>query len=442
MTRSMKSLEAEYHKSTPKSRAQWERGNPVMPGGVIKGAYFNSPYPHYVERAEDCYVWDIDGNRYVDFGNHHSAMLLGHSHPDVVAAIKQEVERGLGMGGPTTLEAEIAEEITARFPSIDKVRFTNSGTESSLHVTRMVRAITGRPKIAKFEGAYHGSHDALEVSTSPSLDKAGPSDSPNSVAAWQGMYPSVEEDTVILPYSDRESVTLILTEHKDEIAGVFYDAKRGLMDVSHDFTRFVSEITEELDIPMVMDEVVTFRTGYSGAQGLAGVEPDITYFGKAFGGGLPMGVIGGKERFMDMIDNSREPTGLSQSGTFSGNNFTLAASLANLRALTPEVFEHFDSLGGRLHAGIAKAFDSASVPSQVLSEGAAVAYYLSDKPIRDYRSTVQYPNQELTGRVNMGLLLKGYSLRGGTQFTISQPMTTEHIDGLVKALEQVLSDED
>ncbi len=442
MTRSIQSLEEEYREKTPKSRSQWERGKPVMPGGVIKGAYLDSPYPHYVERAEGCYVWDIDGNRYVDFGNHHSAMLLGHSHPDVVAAIKQEVERGFGLGGPTTLEAEIAEEITARFPSIDKVRFANSGTESSLHVTRMVRAITGRPKIAKFEGAYHGSHDALEVSTASPLDKAGSSDSPNSVAAWKGMYPSVEEDTVILPYSDRESVELILREHKDEIAGVFYDAKGGLMDVSHDFTRFVREITKELEIPMVMDEVVTFRTGYSGAQGLAGVEPDITYFGKAFGGGLPVGVIGGKERFMDVIDNSGEPTGLSQSGTFSGNSFTLAAGLANLRALTPQVFEHFDALRGRLHSGMSKAFDSAGVPAQVLSEGAAVAYYLSDKAIRDYRSMAQYPDQELAGRINMGLFLKGYSLRGGIQFTISQPMGTEHIDGLVEALGQVLIEGD
>ncbi len=440
MTRSMQSLEAEYREKTSKSRAQWERGKSSMPGGVIKGAYLDSPYPHYVERAEGCYVWDIDGNRYVDFGNHHSAMLLGHSHPDVVAAIKQEVERGFGLGVPTTLEAEIAEEITGRFPSIDKVRFTNSGTESSLHATRMVRAITGRPKIAKFEGAYHGSHDALEVSTSTPLDQAGPSDSPNSVAAWDGMSRSAEEDAVILPYNDRESVELILREQKDEIAGVFYDAKGGLMDVPHDFTRFIRDITEELDIPMVMDEVVTFRTGYAGAQGLAGVEPDITYFGKAFGGGFPVGAIGGKDRFMEIIDNSGEPTGLNQSGTFSGNSFTLAAGLANLRALTPELFDQLDGLRGRLHAGMEKAFDCAGVPAQILSEGAAAAFYLSDKPVRDHRSMLEGPDHELTSRINMGLLLKGYSLRGGIQFTISQPMGTEHIDGLVEALGQVLSE--
>jgi glutamate-1-semialdehyde 2,1-aminomutase len=186
--------------------------------------------------------------------------------------------------------------------------------------------------------------------------------------------------------------------------------------------------------------VVTFRTGYSGAQGLAGVEPDITYFGKAFGGGFPVGAIGGKDRFMEIIDNSGDPTGLSQSGTFSGNSFTLAAGLANLRALTPELFEQFDGLRERLHAGMARVFGSAGIPAQILSEGAAAAFYLSDKPVRDHRSMVEGPDHELTGRINMALLLKGYSLRGGIQFTISQPMGTEHIDGVVEALEQVLAE--
>ena len=287
MTRSKESLVEEYRARTPKSRAQWERGVPVMPGGVIKGAYWSPPYPHYIARAEGCHIWDIDGNRYVDFGNHHSAMMLGHSHPDVIAAVQREVDRGLGLGGPTELEAEIAEEITGRFPSIDKVRFCNSGTEASLHATRMVRAKTGRPKVAKFEGGYHGSHDALEVSSAPPLDQAGPADSPNAVAAWEGMSRSAEEDAVILPYSDRESVELILREQKDEIAGVFYDAKPSSWEVSEDFTRFIRDITSELGIPMVMDEVVSFRSGPGGAQGRAEVEPDVTIFGKAFGGDSP-----------------------------------------------------------------------------------------------------------------------------------------------------------
>ncbi len=158
MVRSLESLHEEYTAKNPKSRAQWERSRATMPAGVIKGAYTRSPFPFYVDHSDGCTLTDIDGNVVVDFGSHHSAMILGHTHPEVAVAVEQEIERGLGLGNPTDLEAEISEEMVNRFPSIDKVRFTNSGTESSLHAARLIRAKTGRPKVAKFEGAYHGSH--------------------------------------------------------------------------------------------------------------------------------------------------------------------------------------------------------------------------------------------------------------------------------------------
>ncbi len=435
----MDSLVEEYRRRTPKSRAQWERGAPVMPGGVIKGAYWTSPYPHYVDKAKGCYVWDIDGNRYVDFGNHHSAMVLGHSHPDVVAAVRGEIDRGFGLGGPTDLEAEIAEEITGRFPSIDKVRFCNSGTEASLHATRMVRAITGRPKIAKFEGAYHGSHDAVEVS---SAGAAGPADSPDPVAAWKGMSRAAEEDAVILPYSDRESVELILRERKDEIAGVFYDAKPGSWEISDDFTRFVRDVTAELGIPMVMDEVVSFRSGPGGAQGLAGIEPDVTIFGKAFGGGFPIGAIGGKDEYMQILDNTGEPTGMGQSGTFSGNSFTLAAGLATIRGLTPEVYAHVDRLRERLHEGLVGVFEEAGQPARVVSAGAGLDFYMTDQPMNSYRSVSTLPDAELADRIGLALFLKGFSMRGGIGATISAPMQDKHIDGFLQAMQELLSESD
>ena len=335
MVRSWESLESEFRRVTPKSYAQWESGKSVMPGGLIKGAYWSPPHPVYVDRAEGCYFWDLDGREYVDFANHHTAMILGHSHPDVVEAVQNEVKRGFGLGGPTTLEAEMAEELAKRFPSIDEVRFTNSGTESSLHATRLVRKVTGKQKIAKFEGAYHGSHDAVEISVTPAEERAGAADSPVPVAGQQGMAEGSEDNIVMLPYSQPETVELILREHQDELAGVFYDGKPGMLDISREFTRFVREITQELGLPMIMDEVVSYRVGYGGYQALCDVEPDLTIFGKIVGGGLPVGAIGGKSELMDVLDNTGSPTGLGQSGTFSGNNFTLAAGLATLRALTP-----------------------------------------------------------------------------------------------------------
>jgi glutamate-1-semialdehyde 2,1-aminomutase len=442
MVRSNESLQEEYRRVTPRSRAQWERAKKSMPGGIIKGAYASNPYPHYVAKADGCHIWDLDGRKYVDFGNHHTTTLVGHNHSEVVQAIKDEADRGFGLGAPTTLEAEIAEEIADRFASIEQVRFTNSGTEASLHATRMVRAISGKPKVAKFEGAYHGTHDALEISVNTPIDESGPAESPTPVASQDGQSRSAEDDVVILPYSDRESAELILREHKDEVAGVFYDAKPGMWDISKDFTRFVRDITREMGILMVMDEVVSLRTGYGGAQTAAGVEPDISIFGKAMGGGLPVGVIGGKAEVMELLDHTQGAGHILQSGSFSGNNFTLAAGLATLRALTPEVYAHLGSLSARLHAGLERAFTDAGVPHQVLSEGAAANFFITDRPATSYRTVAMNHDAAMYERIALGLFLKGYSLRGGIGFTVSAPMENGHIAGVVEALEQVLAEKD
>ena len=306
----------------------------------------------------------------------------------------------------------------------------------------MVRAISGKPKVAKFEGAYHGSHDALEVSVNAPVDALGPADSPTPVASQDGQSAGAEDDVVVLPYSDRESVELILREHKDEVSAVFYDAKPGMWDISRDFTRFVRDVTRELGIMMVMDEVVSFRTAYGGAQTAAGVEPDLTIFGKALGGGLPVGVIGGRAEVMGLLDHTQGAGHVLQSGSFSGNNFTLAAGLATLRALTPEVYEHLGALSARLHAGLEHAFTNAGMPHQVLSEGAAANFFITDKPITNYRAMAESHDGEMYERIALALFLKGYSLRGGIGFTISAPMREEHVDGLVEALESVLGESD
>ena len=439
MVKSWEALEQEFRSLTPRSRAQWERGKPVMPVGLIKDAYWSRPHPIYMERADGCHLWDLDGRKYVDFGNHHTAMILGHNAPEVIEAVESELKRGIGLGAPTALEAEMAEELTSRFPSVEKIRFTNSGTESSLHVTRLVRAISGKPKVAKFEGAYHGSHDALEHSVSPSEEAAGPSDSPKSVADWKGMARGSEDDVVVLPYNQRESVELILREHQDEVGAVFFDGKPGLFDVPPDFTHFLRDLTRELGMIMVMDEVVSIRAGHGGYQGSVDVEPDLTYFGKIVGGGFPVGALGGRADLMDILDSTETNRGLRQSGTFSGNNFTLAAGLATLRALTPEVLDHLDGLRARLHAGMEEVFGRAGVPCQVLSSGSIVSFHLTDQPIRDFRSALS-SDKDLFGRITLALLIKGQFTQQGLGFSLSRPMGTEEIDGVLSAIEETLAE--
>lgn len=442
MVRSLESLHEEYTARNPRSRAQWERGRATMPAGIIKGAYWKDPFPFYVAGAEGCYLTDIDGHVLVDFASHHSAMIVGHSHPDVVAAVQAEIARGFGLGNPTDLEAEVAEEIVRRFPSIEKVRFTNSGTEASLHATRLIRAKTGKPKVAKFEGAYHGSHDSLEQSTSPPVDAAGPADAPVTMPANPGVASGSEDLVVMLPYNDPESVELILREHRDEVAGVFYDGKPGMVDVPDEFTHFVRNITAEFGMYMVMDEVVSYRVGRSGYQGMSGVEPDLTIFGKIVGGGMPVGAFGGKSELMDLMDNSDGAPVVSASGTFSGNNFTLAAGLATMRALSDEVYEHLDSLGRRLQMKLGPVFDRGGIPNQVLAAGSIVNVYLTDRPVRDYRSSASHDGA-LFNRISLAVHLKGYALGvPPMSMMLSSPMTTEHVDGLVEALEEAVAEKD
>ncbi len=442
MVRSLESLNEEYTAKNPKSQAQWERGRATMPAGVIKGAYMRSPFPFFVASSDGCHLTDIDGNVVVDFGSHHSAMILGHTHPDVTAALQAEIERGLGLGNPTELEAEISEEIVDRFPSIEKVRFTNSGTESSLHTARLIRAKTGKAKVAKFEGAYHGSHDGLEHSISPPIDEAGPGDSPMTVPANPGVAPTSEDLVVMLPYNDPESVELILREQKDEVAGVFYDGKPGMLDVPDEFTHFLRDLTKELGLYMVMDEVVSYRVGRAGYQGLAGVEPDLTIFGKIVGGGMPVGAIGGSEEIMGLMDNTDGPPVLAPSGTFSGNNFTLAAGLATMRGLTDEVYEHLDSLGSRLGRKLGPVLDDAGISNQVLAVGSVVNFYLTDSHVRDYRSFKTHDGA-LFERISLAVHLKGYSLgQPPMSMMLSSPMTNDIIDGLIEAVEEALAEED
>ncbi len=435
--KSLETLDAEYRKLTPKSLAQWEASRATMPGGVAKGAYWHPPHPIYMERGNGCYLWDLDGRQYVDFANHHTAMLLGHSPPGVASAVEDYLRRGINLGAPTTLEAEIASELCDRLRSVEKVRFANSGTEASLHATRLVRAATGKPKIAKFEGAYHGSHDAVEVSVRVSPEFAGDPDAPKSVPDWDGMSRDASVDTIILPWGRPESVELILREHQNELAAVFYDGKPGFYDVPDEFTRFVREATERLGIPMVMDEVISFRMGPGGYQGLCGVEPDLTIFGKVIGGGLPVGAIGGRAELMDLLDDTQPGRRLMQSGTYSGNPLTLAAGLANLRALTPDTYEHLDRIGAMLSNGLVDCFQRTDTEAQVVSRGSLVSFYFTDRPVRGYRDAAS-SDGALTERLFKGLLIEGYFM-GGNQAVLSSPMGDEHIEGLLAATERVLT---
>ena len=259
------------------------------------------------------------------------------------------VNNGIVFGAPNAFEKPIAEHICKRIPSIDKVRFTNSGTEAVMNALRLARAYTGKPKIAKFEGGFHGTTDDAEISISPPLDEAGADESPNAVAQYKGINQGIIDNIVVMPYNDPEAVDLILTENKEDVAAVIYDPKSGNYDIPHEFLRFVADKCKELGILFIMDEVKSLSVAYGGFQELAGVDPDITTLGKLVGGGMPVGAFGGKAHIMDMMSGNR---GISSGGTYSGNPMTLAAGLAHMEGATPEVYVHLKQLGREAAAGV------------------------------------------------------------------------------------------
>ncbi len=435
----VETLTSAYRAGSPRSREEFERARAQMPGGA-KGAYFFAPYPLTMERGEGCYLFDVDERRFVDFAGHHTAQVLGHGNPAVMKAVYAQLEHGIVLGAPTGAETELAAEICRRVASVERIRFCNSGTEATLHAIRLARGFTHKPKIAKFEGGYHGSHDAVEISVAPPLDLAGPADAPNAVPGAGGLSPHAAEEIVILPYNDEAAVERLIVQHAHELACVIFDPRAGILPQRPQFVRFLREVTQRHGLLLIMDEIVGFRTGRSGLQKAYGISPDLTTFGKIIGGGFPAGAFGGRADIMDLLDNTRGRTGFYQSGTFSAHPVAMAAGLATLKQLTPDAFAHLNGLGDRLRAGLNDLFARERVEAQVVGTGSLFSIHFSREPVVDYRSLAR-ADKAMSGRVFLSLLGQGYYLSQGlTMSAVSLPMETYHVDGLVEAVGHALAE--
>jgi glutamate-1-semialdehyde 2,1-aminomutase len=432
-------LHERYRAASPRSRECFEQGRAVM-CGAAKGAYFYEPYPLTMQRGEGCFLYDIDGQRFVDFANHHTAQVLGHRHPAVDEAVRAQLDRGIVLGAPLGIEAELSLEMCRRVASLDRIRFCNSGTEATLHAVRLARGFSGRPKIAKFEGGYHGSHDVVEVSVSPSLDKAGPETEPNSVPTAGGISPNAAKEVVVLPYNDEASVEWLVTRHRHELACVIFDPKAGILPQRKEFVQSLREITRKNDVLLILDEIVSFRVGVGGFQECYGITPDLTTFGKLIGGGFPVGAFGGRADVMDLFDNTRGSTGFFQSGTFSAHPVSMAAGLATLKQLTPDTFAHLNDLGDRLRTGLNELFDRNRIASRAVGIGSLFSIHFTDEDVVNYRSLAR-TDKTMTHPLFLGLLEQGQFLSHGLSMNaLSLPMQTGHIDGLIDAVGHVLAE--
>jgi glutamate-1-semialdehyde 2,1-aminomutase len=432
---------AEYTAKTSRSRALHEEAVGVMPGGNSRTTTFFDPYPFYFQRGQGAHIWDVDGTERIDFNNNYTSLVIGHAHPDVIKAVQAVAESGLSFPGPTEHEVRLAEMLTRRIPSLESVRFTNSGTEATMNAVRLARAFTGRPRLAKFEGAFHGTHDWVMVSVTPDPKTAGNRKRPKPVAWSSGIPPAVLKHTVVLPWNDREACAEILAREGDQIAGLIVDpllANAGLVPPAEGFLPFLREETERRGIVLIFDEVISFRVAWGGAQELFGVRPDLTTLGKIIGGGLPVGAFGGRRDIMDYYDPRKGGPRISQGGTFNANPVTMAAGVATLNALTPEAYGRLDALGERLRGGLARLFANTRRKAQVTGVGSLFWLHWTAETLTDYRST-RPRDAEGALRVFVGLINEGILLTQRGLGACSLAMSDEDVDRFVNALARVLA---
>jgi glutamate-1-semialdehyde 2,1-aminomutase len=428
-----------YLARTAASRRLHEQARRVMPGGDTRTSAYWAPYPVFIERGEGCRIWDADGHPYVDFVNNYTSLILGHAHPAVLEGVTRELARGTAYAAPLVPQIELAAMLVDRVPSLDAVRFCNSGTEATLFAIRAARAFTGRERFIKIEGGFHGTHDAVEVSVSPDLAAAGPAEDPRPVPASAGLPKRVLDDVVIVPFNDVAAVERAFARHPGEIAALIVEPVPGglsYLPPAPGYLARLREVVHRHGALLIFDEIQTLRLSRGGAQELFGVTPDLTTMGKIIGGGFPVGAFGGRRDVMDLFDPNR-PGHLHHSGTFNGNRATMVAGQAVLRILDQPQIDRLNALGDRLRAGLSETVRAAGVRAQVTGVGSFSSILLSDRPVTDYRSRAAVP-AALQSLLHLHLLNRGvYSMARGS-FSLCAPMTDVEIEACAAAVGDAL----
>ncbi|WNS73714.1 aspartate aminotransferase family protein [Bacillus sp. DTU_2020_1000418_1_SI_GHA_SEK_038] len=446
----------EFMEKTPKSREFAKEAHKVMPGGVTANIKSFAPYPIIMEKAKGAYLYDIDGNEYIDYLLSYGALMLGHGHHQIIQAIQTQMEQNgtFLFGTPHELEIEMGKKIQHLYPSMEMVRYTNSGTEATLLAIRMAYAYTGKYKIAKFEGHYHGGYDQVLLSVNPPVNAAGPANEPKSIIESKGVDPYHEEHTIVLPFNNLEATAEILKKGKDEIAAVILEPiQGGFIPAEQSFMNGLRKITEDLGILLIFDEVKTgFRLGLGGAQSIYGIKPDITTLGKVVGGGFPVGIIGGKKEIMmvsaptsssDVFDSSQSKKSsakdvLFHSGTYNGHPTILAAGLATIQVLEKEIYHVFE-MTEKLKNGIMEVFSNKGIKVQTVGLGSIFNVVITEKEqILNYRD-FQQSNFELRKNMDFYLLAEGIYTKPLNRYSIATVHRDKEINRTLEAYEKVIS---
>ncbi|KAF6629720.1 glutamate-1-semialdehyde 2,1-aminomutase [Paenibacillus sp. EKM208P] len=413
------------------SKVAFDEAKQYIPGGV------NSPVrafksvgitPVYIDHGEGSRVYDIDGQSYLDYVCSWGPLIMGHAHPEVVKALQAAVVKGTSFGAPTLAETEMAKLVCERVPSMDIVRMVNSGTEATMSAIRLARGFTGRSKILKFEGSYHGHADSLLIKAGSGVATLGLPDSP-------GVPEVVATHTITVPYNDLASVKLAFEKFGEEIAAIIVEPVAGNMGVvppQPGFLEGLREVTQQYGSLLIFDEVMTgFRVGLHSAQGRFGVTPDLTCLGKVIGGGLPVGAYGGRRDILEQV----APSGpIYQAGTLSGNPLAMAAGFSTLKLLTPEVYDRLEERAARLQAGFERNASELGIPVTINRVGSMVCPFFTEEKVVNF-DTAKMSNQDHFRRYFIEMVNEGVSV-APSQFEgmfVSGVHTVEDIDATIEA---------
>ena len=422
-----------YKEKSPLETELLTRASEVLPQGNLG----NINYELIIKRGLGGHVWDESGNDYIDYLLGSGPMVVGHSHPKVIEAVLDQLNDGTTFFATNEKAIQLAEEIVKAVPCAEKVRFFSTGSEATLYAMRTARAYTGKDKILKFEGGFHGMNDYALMSMAPKSLL----DFPRAERDSAGIPKSVEDEMLIAPFNDIETTSKIIESYKGVIGGVIVEPFQRLIPPRPGFLQGLREITEHHEIPLIFDEIVTgFRFAYGGAQEYYNVTPDICTLGKAVAGGFPLTAIAGKEEFMNHFDSNKVgPNGfLTQIGTLSGNPIAAAAGLATLELLKePNTYESWFSKGSKLMHNLQRLADDSEIPAKVVGEPVLFDIFFTDSEVYDYR-TSQKSDSSILNKFNELLLDEGV-LKGSTKFYVSTSHTNDDIDKTIHVFEQTLN---
>jgi glutamate-1-semialdehyde 2,1-aminomutase len=437
-----------WEAQTAASRRLAEQARRMFPDGVsspVRGGRAFDPYPFYVARGEGAYLVDEDGNRYVDTVMGFGPVILGHAHPEVTSAVKAQAERGLLYGTCTALEVEVAERIRAMVPSAELIRFVPSGTEATMHAIRVARGFTGKPKILKFEGHYHGNHDQVLVSITPPLEAAGHERDPVKIPAGSGIPEAAYAHTLLAVWNDLEAIERLIRCHRHELAAIISEpvmANKGFIPADPGYLQALQRLCKENDVMFILDEVITgFRMAPGGAQEVWGLQPDLSTFAKAMANGAPMGAFAGRREVMNVLEDGK----VRHAGTYNASPICLAAARATLDVLrrsSGAAYTYLRSIGEQLMGGLRDIAARLDLPVLVQGAGSMLQIYFTHHPsIRTYRQALA-ADRALFSRFAHGMIRRGIFVHPDNfeHWFLSLAHTDREIAVILEGAEAVLRD--